>query len=318
MFLPDIATLAVIAVISDYLLGEPPSEQHVLAIFGRFANRIEKILNTKRNIKWISRILGVVALILVIVPPVLFVFVLITILPPPFSAIIHSTLLLFSLGAKSLTDHVYPILTGLLRGDLCSARALTARIVSRDIENADEHEIASATIESTLENGNDAIFGSLFWFIVGGGPCALIFRLVNTLDAMWGYKTPHFLHFGYAAARIDDVMNWLPSRLTAISYGLLGDTTTSWRCWSMQAHHWDSTNAGIVMSAGAGSLNIQIGGPAIYNGVIYQNRLVLGAGEKATPKHIDIAMRLVMRTLVLWIALLVLCGPIRLVIEYII
>ncbi|MDU0810978.1 MAG: adenosylcobinamide-phosphate synthase CbiB [Burkholderia sp.] len=316
MFLPDVATLTVIAVIADYLLGEPPSEQHILVIFGRFGNRIENILNIKQNAKWISRILGIAAWLLVITPPVLFFYLLIDILPTPLGAAIHAMLLWFALGAKSLNDHVYPIISALIYGDLYSARVLTAKIVSRDTSDADEHELVSATIESILENGNDAIFSALFWFIIAGGPGTLMFRLTNTLDAMWGYKTSNFLHFGYAAARIDDIMNWFPARLTAISYGLLGDTTSAWRCWNIQAHQWDSPNAGTVMSSGAGSLNIKIGGPAIYQNVA-KNRLVLGTGEPAIVKHITMALTLVMRTLILWLAFLLLCGLIRLSIQYI-
>ncbi|WP_177316845.1 cobalamin biosynthesis protein, partial [Burkholderia ubonensis] len=123
-------------------------------------------------------------------------------------------------------------------------------------------------------------------------------------DAMWGYRTPRFLTFGWAAARIDDLLNWAPARLTAASYALLGDTASAWRCWRTQARHWDSPNAGPVMAAGAGSLNVQLGGPAVYHGEL-EHRPVLGAGSPASAAHIVAALSLVTRTLALWLALLV-------------
>jgi adenosylcobinamide-phosphate synthase len=297
--LPAVAILAIVAAIVDRMLGEP-SVAHPLVGFGRLAARIESALNTGRR----GRIAGVAAWLAAVAPPVALACWLTAALPSPLSAALHVALLWFALGAKSLADHLAPIAAALLRHDLSGARALTARIVSRDTSTADEGALSRAAVESALENGNDAIFGALFWFVVAGGPGALMFRLANTLDAMWGYRTPRFLTFGWAAARIDDALNWIPARLTAASYALLGDTASAWRCWRTQARHWDSPNAGPVMAAGAGSLNVQLGGPAVYHGTI-EDRPVLGTGAPATAAHVAAALSLVARTLVLWLALLV-------------
>jgi adenosylcobinamide-phosphate synthase len=215
---------------------------------------------------------------------------------------VHALLLWFALGGKSLRDHIAPIARALGFGDLAAARTLTARIVSRETADADEGALSRAAVESALENGNDAIFGALFWFAIAGGPGALAFRLANTLDAMWGYRTPRYLRFGWAAARFDDVLNFVPARLTAASYALLGDTRTAWHCWRTQAPSWDSPNAGPVMASGAGSLNVLIGGPAIYHGT-RESRPVLGAGMAAMPVHVVAALKLVERSTVLWLAL---------------
>ncbi len=114
-------------------------------------------------------------------------------------------------------------------------------IVSRDPASLD---ITRAATESVLENGNDAVFGALFWFVVAGAPGVVVYRLANTLDAMWSYRNERYVDFGFAAARLDDLLNYVPARLTALTYAILGHTRSAWRCWRAQAHDWDSPNAG--------------------------------------------------------------------------
>ena len=293
------AMLAIAGVVIDRIFGEPAT-RHPLVAFGRLATRIEAKMNTGFR----ARPAGILAWLLAVVPPVIVSWMLVSVLPFAAACAVHVALLWFSLGAKSLKDHIAPIARALGLGDLAAARKLTARIVSRDTTNADEAALSRAAVESALENGNDAIFGALFWFVIAGGPGALGFRLANTLDAMWGYRTPRYLRFGWAAARIDDVLNWIPARLTAVSYALLGDTHTAWRCWREQAPRWDSPNAGPVMAAGAGSLNVLIGGPAVYHGAL-EHRPTLGFGHPAKAAHVTAALRLVERTLILWLAVLI-------------
>lgn len=297
--LPLIATLATAGVAVDRWLGEP-RRAHPLVAFGNLAKLVEGHLNTGRR----GRLAGLLAWGLVVLPPVLVAAWLVAVLPFILACAVHVALLWFALGARSLDDHIAPIARALVQRDLVEARLLTARIVSRETAHADEVALARAAVESTLENGNDAIFGALFWFAIAGGPGALAFRLANTLDAMWGYRTPRYLRFGWAAARIDDVLNWIPARLTAASYALLGDTRTAWRCWREQAPRWDSPNAGPVMAAGAGSLNVLLGGPAVYHGAL-EHRPVLGAGQPANAVHVMAALHLVQRSVILWLAILI-------------
>jgi adenosylcobinamide-phosphate synthase len=294
----SMALLAVLGVIVDRLFGEPRT-RHPLVGFGTLAKGLEARLNTGFH----ARPAGILAWFAAVAPPVGIAWMLVSVLPFSYAAIVHGLLLWFALGAKSLREHIAPIARALSFGDLDHARELTARIVSRDTSKSDEKALSRAAVESALENGNDAVFGALFWFAVAGGPGALMFRLANTLDAMWGYRTPRYARFGWAAARFDDVLNFLPARLTAASYALVGDTRMAWHCWRTQARGWDSPNAGPVMASGAGSLNVLIGGAAVYHGVL-ESRPTLGAGHDATPRDIVAALRLVDKSMVVWLAVL--------------
>ncbi|HEY8606256.1 MAG TPA: CobD/CbiB family cobalamin biosynthesis protein [Noviherbaspirillum sp.] len=297
--LPLLALLMTAGLALDRVLGEPRC-WHPLAGFGRCAGFVERRLNRGR-----LRILrGAGGWMLLVLPPTLAAAWLAT---SPWAAAMHALLLYFAVGLRSLRDHVLPIGQALAARDLEAARSLTARIVSRDTAGAGETDLAKAAVESTLENGNDAVFGALFWFAVAGGPGALLFRLANTLDAMWGYRSSRFLQFGRVAARADDLLNWIPARLTALSYLLLGDPRCGWRCWRTQAAAWPSPNAGPVMSAGAGALGLALGGSAVYDG-IPERRPPLGEGRAAGTEDIDRAWRLVARTAWCWLAAAALAG----------
>ncbi len=312
--LPWTALLACLGVLLDRIAGEP-RHAHPLVGFGRVASHLERRMNrtdveaagsNRFGGTW-HRFCGCVAWAVMVLPPTALALWLIAHLPFALACALHVLLLWFALGARSLHDHLTPIAQALAAGDLTLARRLTARIVSRDTTDADAAALARAAVESALENGNDAIFGALFWFALAGGPGALAFRLINTLDAMWGYRTPRLLAFGWAAARIDDLANWLPARLTAATYALCGDSRCALHCWQTQAPSWDSPNAGPVMAAGAGSLGVRLGGAARYHGRI-ESRPVLGSGAAPAATDIGRAQRLVRSALAVWLATLAVLG----------
>ncbi|RAM63252.1 cobalamin biosynthesis protein CobD [Herbaspirillum rubrisubalbicans] len=293
---PWLAVLMALGMALDLLLGEA-RRWHPLVGFGHLAQRIEALLNARPGL----RLRGVLAWSLAVLPAVLLTIWLLSWLPWWLSALLHAALLYFCIGLRSLREHTLPIAQALATGELEQARRLTSYIVSRDTRQSNEQELAKAGVESLLENGNDAVFGTLFWFLVAGGPGALLFRLANTLDAMWGYRTERFLQFGWAAARIDDVLNWIPARLTALSYAWLGQRQLAMRCWQQQAPAWSSPNAGPVMAAGAGALGLALGGPAIYDGELEQ-RPPLGLGQPPQGPDIVRAWRLVAMSAALWLA----------------
>lgn len=285
------------ALILDWLVGEP-RRLHPLVGFGSLANKVEGHFNQRNQSACMQFVLGLLALLLCIVPfAVMALFIgQLTVWGTLFSIVV----LALCLGHRSLFDHARPILQAMQQGDIEQAKILASRIVSRDKDHID---VNKATIESVLENGNDAVFGTLFWFAIAGVAGALTYRLVNTLDAMWGYRTPRFLFFGKAAARLDDLLNYIPARLTALTYALLGNSRQAFNSWRMQAPLWNSPNAGPVMASGAGALDIQLGGAACYHGERHQ-RPQLGTSTPAQANDIQRALRLVFYSVLLWLVVI--------------
>lgn len=284
------------SLIIDWLFGEP-KRLHPLVGFGYLANKIEVYFNHANHRPTFQFCLGLLALLLCVVP---FTVITFWISHVPFWGTLFSILILtLCLGHRSLFDHANPIFDALQQGDIEQAKILTSRIVSRDKAQLN---VTKATIESVLENGNDAVFGTLFWFAITGPAGAIMYRLINTLDAMWGYRTARFLFFGKTAARLDDLINYVPARLTALSYAMLGKSRSAFSCWRLQAPLCDSPNAGPVMASGAGALDVQLGGPACYHGEWHQ-RPLLGTSTSATATDIQRALRLVCNSLLLWLVI---------------
>ncbi len=279
----------------DALAGEP-RRFHPLVGFGAMASALERRMNDD------TRIGGVVAMGTLVLPLVILVWYMVSV-ADLFGPLVDLLFLWLALGAHALKQHADAVRVALLADDLPTARRAVSMIVSRDTDTMTVADVARATVESFLENGLDAIFGALFWYAVAGAPGVVAYRLVNTLDAMWGYRTERYARFGWGAARLDDAMNYLPARLTAATYALFGDTRRAVACWRAQGGLMESPNAGPVMAAGAGALGIRLGGADVYHGAL-KERPTLGAGNEATPADIDRAGKMVMRGMVLWGALI--------------
>lgn len=278
----------------DQFLGEP-KRWHPLIGFGNFAAAIEQRLNdTAQNFSQ-RKLMGVLALIAATLPLTLLAAWIGS------SWIIAAVLLYLCVGRRSLHQHLAPIELALQNNDIDAARQAVSRIVSRDCEAMDADQITRAAVESALENGLDAIFATLFWFVVAGPFGAVLHRLVNTLDAMWGYRAERFAAFGWAAARLDDLMAYIPARLLALTYAVLGNREMAMRCWRTQAAWLASPNGGPVMTAGAGSLGVTLGGPASYHGEV-KDKPEFGNGPQPVAADIGRARQLLDRSLLLWLA----------------
>jgi adenosylcobinamide-phosphate synthase len=289
--------IAMLAVALDFICGEP-RRYHPLVGFGWLADKFADAFNpSNRQHQASQRWLGALALVLLLSPFVLLAYWLCQL--EHIGLFVHTLLLYFAIGHKSLHQHARAVTNALAAGDEAQAKMAASYMVSRDSAAI---EPIPATVESVLENGNDGVFGALFWFFIAGGSGALLFRLANTMDAMWGYKTPRFFYFGWAAARLDDVLDYIPARLTALTYAVLGKTKLALSCWRTQAPLWDSPNAGPVMAAGAGALGVELGGAARYQNE-WHERPILGAGPAPVLQDIERALALVRHGAMLWLLL---------------
>lgn len=315
------ALLASVALLLDYRLAEP-RRFHPLVGFGHWAGWWQQRLNPQAAGSVLSglassaaaqRLLGVLAVLLVVAPLFYLLFSalkLVWVFAPWLAALLEAVLLYLCLGGRSLQQHVQAVATALQQQKLAAARQKLSWIVSRETAQLAEAEVAQASIETTLENSSDAIFASLFWFALGGAPLALLHRWLNTLDAMWGYKNRQYRHFGWAAARLDDLMNVIPARLTALCFVLLSrrisdpqgrQRNAAWWCWRTQAQHCASPNGGVVMTAGAGALQRRLSAGGYYHGQ-WQDKPPMGCGPAADVADIAPALTLVQRALWLFMA----------------
>lgn len=215
-----------------------------------------------------------------------------------------------ALGGTSLARTGSRMARALERGDAEGARRLLPSLCGRDPTVLDEAGLTRASLESVAENTSDAVVAPLLWAAVGGAPAVLGYRAINTLDAMVGYRSPRYLRFGWAAARLDDAANYPGARVTA---GLVvvcaplvgGSLTAAVRAWRRDAARHPSPNAGVVEAAFAGALGVQLGGPTQYRHEL-QIRPTLGDGR--APTVTDLRRAVLLSRAVQAAAAVVACG----------
>lgn len=301
----NFALLVVPALLMDHLFGEL-SRFHPLVGFGRWAVWMESHFYGPQSVAARYRKMrGLFALLLLLGLPIL-LCVGLTAVGGWVGVGVHVVILYLAIGGRSLLEHGMAVLHAMAGEGLEAACQKVGYLVSRETAQMDESAVARGAVESVLENGCDAIFGAIFWFLLLGAPGALFYRLANTLDALWGYKNERYLHFGWAAARLDDLLNLIPARLTAITYLLVGQSGGAWRAWR-GCRHRKSPNATLVMAVGAGALGIQLGGEAVYQGCTVQSP-PLGEGPVPTMQDIPRAIFLLRRGLLVWAVISLLLG----------
>jgi adenosylcobinamide-phosphate synthase len=201
------------------------------------------------------------------------------------------------LGGRSLEREACAVHAHLAAGDLPAARRRLTHLVGRDTRTLTQAQVARAVLESLAENTSDAVVAPLVWGAVAGVPGLLGYRAVNTLDAMVGHRNARYERFGWAAARLDDVLNLPGARLagllTVAAHPSRG--AAAWRAWRRDAAGHPSPNAGVVEAAFAGSLGVRLGGTNTYYGSRVEHRALLGDGDAPTPPDIPRGTRLARR-----------------------
>jgi len=299
----SLALQLALALCLDALMGEPKwlwsRAPHPAVLMGRCVDMLDRALNRPPA----ARRAGVVALAAMVIVAGA-VGVALSLLGDIVSICVAAVLL----AQRSLTEHVRAVADGLRMSPHAGRRAV-AMIVSRDVRDAAPDNVARAGLESLAENFSDGVIAPAFWFLIGGLPGILIYKMVNTADSMIGYRTPRYAAFGWAAARCDDLLNWVPARLSALSLAALGGAWGALGAIAADARLHRSPNAGWPEAALAHSLDFALAGPRSYDGAVQDFPWVNGIGKRdLEPSDIDAGVALVWTTWGACVALLFVVG----------
>lgn len=291
------ALLLVLALVLDAVAGEPrwlwSRVPHPAVVMGKAVGKLDAAWNTQGA----TRLKGCLAIALLVIGAGVTGW-LISLLGPVASVLGAAILL----AQKSLIQHVHAVSDGLRQSE-DAGRAAVAMIVSRDVSRSNPSDTSRAAIESLSENFSDGVVAPAFWFLIAGLPGIMIYKVINTADSMIGYLTPRHAAFGWAAARLDDVLNWVPARLTAGLIAVVGGSVQSWRAIAADAALHRSPNAGWPEAAMARALSIALAGPRSYHGTTQDFAWVNGSGRRDLgPVDIDAASRIVWKAWALAVA----------------
>ncbi|MBC8014671.1 MAG: cobalamin biosynthesis protein CobD [Sporomusaceae bacterium] len=288
------AYLPLLAIAIDRIIGDPRSGIHPVVMIGNLIAFLEgKLLNVQHS-PILKKMAGTVLVVLVLITTYGLAWWIMKLLAGIhlWAEFIGGALLLsFTIAPDSLAKAGREIHSYLIAGDLTQARFKVGWIVGRDTDKLSVAEVTRGTVETIAENIVDGIISPLFYFVIGGIPLAFLYRAVNTLDSMVGYKNNKYLDFGMVAARVDDVFNYIPARLTGILLILaaillrlnVSGTVSAMR---RDAAKHPSPNSGFPESGVAGALGIRLGGLNYYGGVASQRAYMGEEVNQLAPIHI--------------------------------
>lgn len=275
-----------IANIMDLIIGDPYSMPHPIRLIGSYINLFEKMIRKKCKSGKALRIAGIVLTISTLsisYCTVYFILKLSLNIGQWFSFMLSTILMYYCIAGKCLHKEAYKIMNALFKADLPEARKLLSYIVGRDTDKLDEKDIGRGVIETVSENTSDGIIAPLFYMFIGGSPLAMAYKAINTLDSMVGYKNDKYADFGWASAKLDDIANYIPARLTALfmmagAFILGMDYKNSLRIVLRDRRKHLSPNSGYPEAAAAGALGVMLGGANYYFGKLVVKPTI---GDKA-------------------------------------
>lgn len=303
----------IIAFLIDTIIGDPRTKYHPVVLMGKLIALLEHCFyraDDSDNKKFVMGIMLVIITLLISYEVAAAIMMLSYQIPFSWgSAAVGGLLLSFTISPNSLAKAGKGIYALLIIGELTEAREKVGWIVGRDTKDLDDAEIARATIETIAENTVDGIIAPLFFFVLGGVPLAVLYRAANTMDSMIGYKNEKYLYFGRGSAKLDDVLNYIPARITAMlflfSALILGfDYRNAYRIMQRDAAKHPSPNGGYAEATMAGALHIRLGGMNSYFGRKSFRAYMGDAMVLIVPQHIMAAIRMMYTATVLFIIVL--------------
>jgi adenosylcobinamide-phosphate synthase len=307
--------LALVAMLIELCFGYPErlfrTIGHPATWIGRLMVALDRWLNREAAGPTERRAAGVAALLILLAAVgALALIVERELLRLPFGILVTGLVASTLLAQRSLHKHVADVADALDKRGIASARTAVSRIVGRDSESLDAAGIARAAIESLAENFSDAIVAPVLWMAIAGLPGAALYKAINTADSMIGHRTPRYADFGWAAARLDDLVNLPASRLAALllvaAAALRKDASVdaAWRAVRRDAARHRSPNAGFPEAAMAGALGLSLAGPRVYDGVRVEDAMMGNGRRDADAADIRRALALFRRADAILIALL--------------
>ena len=287
-----------IGVVMDAVVGDPERLIHMVQIFGAVIDMLEAALYKHRyHRRLCGTILVILTLLICTGVPLLILWAMWRWLHPLLYALWGGVLCWQCLAAKSLRDESDLVRVPLEQHDLEKARKMVARIVGRDTDALDEAGVARAAVETVAENTSDGVIAPLFYLAIGGPVLGCFYKAVNTMDSMIGYKNDKYIQFGRTAAKLDDVVNYIPARLAALELILAAklagyDAKNAWRIWRRDRHNHASPNSAQTESAVAGALGLRLAGPAVYFGKKLDKPYIGDALREIEPEDIRRAQKL--------------------------
>ena len=297
------------AFVLDLAIGDPQWSYHPVRLIGRAIEGMEYLLR-KSTIP--ERLCGIL-LTMIIVSGTYLVTHAVVLLSRQWSMlseiIMGAVIIYFTISVKSLADESKKIMTALKENDLIKARKALSLIVGRDTANLSQEQIVRACVETVAEGSVDGVLSPLFYAFIGGPSAAMAYKAVNTLDSMVGYKSEKYVRFGWASARLDDLANYIPARVSAVLIPIASflcgcGFKGSLRIAFQDGRKHESPNSGIPEAAMAGALGVQLGGASTYQGEFVEKPFIGDAQNPLTTKSIDIAIKIMYVTSILFMV----CG----------